>query len=337
MLNNLWIDNISRSKAMLECINVDISYDTSFEDVELLRTEMEKFVRHPDNARDFQPEFTIGVTGVNNLDKLSLSIAIQHKSNWHNDDVRATRRSKFMCALALALKKVPIYGPGGGGEALGAPGNPSYSVTVTDDWAATSRDKVAQEKDGARMVPAQRPEDEQEALERDAKAAAEFNHRPVVPETAGQWEALREERLSAQQPLSPQLSEAAEERRRSRDIEVMRTDLLKRASTRGRRRAGESLPSLTTMDSPTTGGPIDRTQSGRSPRLETFDEEAATGNPSSYYDLNRAQSNAAASGAGLQPSGSVPLQNMPPQQPRPGPPQPRGQGQGWNDPTAGQR
>lgn len=316
---------------MLECIDVDISYDTTFEDVELLRREMEKFVRHPDNARDFQSDFDIGVTGVGNLDKLSLSIAIQHKSNWHNDAVRSTRRSKFMCALALALKKVPIYGPGGGYEALGAPGNPSYAVTVTDDWAAMSRDKAGQDKDAARLVPAERPADEQEALQRDAQAAAELNNKPVVPETAGQWEAMREERLSSQQPLSPQISEAAEERRRSRDLDVLRTDLLKRASTRGRRRQGESLPSLATMDS-NTGAPLDPTQSGRSPRLETFDEEAATGMPSSYYDLNRAQSNTGAS-VGLQQGHQ--LQDLPSQQRRQGPQ--GGQSQGWNDPSKGQR
>lgn len=319
VLNNLWIDNVSRSKAMLECISVDISYDTSFEDVELLRLEMEKFVRHPDNARDFQSDFSIGVTGVGNLDKLSLSIAIKHKSNWHNDSVRATRRSKFMCALALALKRVPIHGPGGGGEALGGPTNPSYSVAVTDNWASASRDSAAKNKDAARMVPAERPEDEQEALEQEGKAAAAFNSRPAVPETVTQWEMMREERLSAQQPLSPQVSEAATERRRSRDIEIMKTDLLKRASTRGRRRAGESLPSLADQESGAQLGP---SASVRSPRLDTFDEEAATGMPSSYYELNRARSTGGASTTGLQPQQSRvhPLQSSPSQRrQQPGP------------------
>ncbi|TQS32788.1 hypothetical protein Golomagni_06887, partial [Golovinomyces magnicellulatus] len=131
-LNNLWIDNISRSKAMLECINLDVSFDTSFEDIELLRLEMERFVRSPDNSRDFMPDFHISVSSVNSLDMMSLCITIKHKSNWHNDGVRATRRSKFMCALAVALKKIPIYGPGGGSDALGGPANPTYSVSVTD-------------------------------------------------------------------------------------------------------------------------------------------------------------------------------------------------------------
>ena len=107
-LNNLWIENVTRSKAMKEVIDLNVSFDTSFEDIELLRQEMEAFVRHPDNARDFMPDLVIGVGGINDLDKLTLKIAMKHKSNWHNEAVRATRRSKFMCALALAVKKVPI-------------------------------------------------------------------------------------------------------------------------------------------------------------------------------------------------------------------------------------
>lgn len=312
---------------MLECLTVNISFDTSFEDIELLRLEMEKFVRHPDNSRDFQPDFSVGVTGVNDLDKLSLSIAIQHKSNWHNDAVRATRRSKFMCALALALKKVPIYGPGGGYEALGAPGNPSYAVTVSDSWAATSRGDAAKAKDALRMYPVTKPADENEAFEQERQAAAGINNRPVVPETVGLWEEVREgvheDRLST-------AHEQAEDRRRSRDIEAVRSDLLKRASTRGRRRAGESLPSLS-MDAGSGAG-LAPTQSARSPHspLETFDEEAATGMPSTYYDINRSRSNGGGSTTGLQqpPHG---IGRTPSQQRR------QGQSQGWEGPPPAQR
>jgi len=153
VLNTLWIENVSRSKAMKEGIDINVSYDTSFEEIELLRLEMENFVRAPENSRDFQQDIAIGVGGVGDLDKLQLKIAIKHKSNWHNDAVRATRRSKFICALTQALKKVPIYAPGGGGEALGGPTNPTYSVSVSDAEAATARDKAAQEKDAARLVP----------------------------------------------------------------------------------------------------------------------------------------------------------------------------------------
>ncbi|CRK23730.1 hypothetical protein BN1708_018057, partial [Verticillium longisporum] len=115
---------------MKEVITIHISYDTSFEDIETLRHEMEAFVRHSDNSRDFQPDVAMGVSSVGDLDKLALDVVIKHKSNWHNEIVRATRRSKFMCALVLSLKKVPIYAPGGGSEALGGPTNPTYSVSV---------------------------------------------------------------------------------------------------------------------------------------------------------------------------------------------------------------
>jgi hypothetical protein len=54
---------VTRSKAMKEIIDINVSYDTSFEDLELLRGEMEKFVRLPENARDFQPDVLITVAG----------------------------------------------------------------------------------------------------------------------------------------------------------------------------------------------------------------------------------------------------------------------------------
>lgn len=40
VLNNLWVENVSRSTAMKEQLDMFISFDTSLEDIELLRTEM---------------------------------------------------------------------------------------------------------------------------------------------------------------------------------------------------------------------------------------------------------------------------------------------------------
>ena len=274
-LNNLWIDNISRSKAMVECIEVAVSYDTSFEDIELLRLEMEKFVRHPDNSRDFQPDFGISVGSVGNLDKLTLQISIQHKSNWHNGVVRGTRRSKFMCALAMALKKVPIYGPGGGAEALGGPTNPSYSVAVTNDWAATSRDDAAKAKEAGRMMPTAQGQTEDEAEDAEKQAMAELNTpMPLDPLTT--WDS-RDDRSSN--------TRGSQDRRRSRDIESVRTELLKKESQRGRRRAGEGLQTLSPTDSHAQGY-------SNSLRLQSFDEEAQTGIPARFYSVNRGNSNA---------------------------------------------
>lgn len=258
VLNNLWIENVTRSRAMREFIDVNVSYDTTFEDIELLRLEMEKFVRAPENNRDFQPDLTIGVAGVGNLDKLMLKIAIKHKSNWHNEAVRAARRSKFMCALTLALKKVPIYTPGGGYEPLGGVNNPSYSVAVSDDTAATRRKEAAQSKDALRMVPtsAMSASDEE-------KAAQDLNTQSAVAGIVDDWMYNRDDNIAAKRERR--------ESRRSNDVDSVRQEILKRASTRGRRRAGEGLPPTALME---TGPGVSLTQA--SPRSSNFDEEAQT-------------------------------------------------------------
>ncbi|PHH74010.1 hypothetical protein CDD82_5161 [Ophiocordyceps australis] len=267
-LNTLWIENISRSKAMVETIELDVSYDTTFEDIELLRGEMEGFVRSPENSRDFQPDFNISVGGVGDLDKMTLYISIKHKSNWHNEKVRAKRRSKFMCALALALKKIPIYGPGGGGETLGGPTNPTYSVAVSNDFASTARDEASKKKDAARMVPTKDNQTEEEMFQAEKQAILGLVARPTAVETESIWSGHNTEEQSG-----PQRSSSVNTRR-SQEVGSL---LLSRSSTRGRRKAGETLQHhLTHESSAAPSSPYVQ-------RLETFDEEAQTDMPSSYY------------------------------------------------------
>ncbi|KAJ2994269.1 hypothetical protein NUW58_g1599 [Xylaria curta] len=267
VLNNLWIENVTRSKAMKEVIDVNVSFDTSFEDIELLRVEIENFVRSPDNSRDFQPDFSIGIGGVGDLDKLNLKIAIKHKSNWHNDAVRATRRSKFICALALALKKVPINAPGGGSEALGGPTNPSYSVSVTDAEAAAARDKSDKDKDAARLVPKNPPSAESEAA-----AAQGFNTLDPLTAVQEEWGYNRDD------DTADDSQRRSIDRVRSNDVESSRSGVRKTSSQRGGlRKAGESVPS--------------EAPAGRTPSLQVtqytgpYDEEAQLGetNPFTAY------------------------------------------------------
>lgn len=243
VLNNLWIENLSRSKAMKETVEVNVSYDTSFEDVELLRLEMEKFVRHSDNSRDFQQDLVIGIGGVGDLDKLTLKVVMKHKSNWHNESVRATRRSKFMCALALALKKIPIYGPGGGAEAaLGSSDNPAYSVAVDDGYASSARDKAEKAADAARLVPVLKRSDTgrpQHVSEQ--QAVAELNMRPPLAGLDSTFGYERDEDGNIDNRNQPR--DPSEDRVRNQNLEQVRADLVKRHSTRGRRRAGEGVPS----------------------------------------------------------------------------------------------
>ncbi|RMJ19524.1 hypothetical protein BHE90_008225 [Fusarium euwallaceae] len=317
-LNNIWIENISRSKAMHETIEVNVSFDTSFEDIELLRSEMEKFVRQPENARDFQPNLSISVGGVGDLDKLLLYVTIAHKSNWHNDSVRASRRSKFMCALALALKKVPVNGPGGGGEPLGGPTNPSYSVAVTDDFASKSRADADKAKDEARMVPASKQEHTEES---ETQAMHDFNSRPPAA-GVGAWDNSDNHTLGSN-----------EDHHRSKDIEALRTDL-KRESTRGRRKAGEGVPQLSLETAPRPS--ISMTQPSPRSMRSPFDEEAETGMGATPYHSNLSAgpsqgsqgyqpfSGGASSSSHIQTNVQNPLQSarsQPPQGPPPqGPP-----------------
>jgi hypothetical protein len=265
-LNNLWIENVTRSKAMKEIIDINVSYDTSFEDLELLRGEMEKFVRLPENARDFQPDVLITVAGCGDLDKLMLKVYIKHKSNWHNESVRAARRSKFMCALTLALKRIPIYNPGGGGEALGGPTNPTYSVSVDDQYAIEARTKADEAKAAGRMVPPNPVRSDSTSNQHDvdhveAKAAEHLNTRDPLQDMVEDW--------GYDQTLNSR--DASAERKRSHDIETIRSDLkLTRETTRGRRKPGEALPP-TPLGENVPGVSLSQYQSNRT---RSFDVEA---------------------------------------------------------------
>jgi len=61
---------------MREQVHLFVSFDTSFEDLDLLKKEMTNFVRDKDNARDFQPDIDIEVLGVAEMNKIGLQIEI---------------------------------------------------------------------------------------------------------------------------------------------------------------------------------------------------------------------------------------------------------------------
>lgn len=112
VLNTISIDNFSRAAAMREKISVEVAFDTSMAEVQLLKDEMEQFVRDKENSRDFQQDVDIEVVGLGAMDKLELTVTLCHKSNWAIEHVRAARRSRFMCALVAAVRKIPIRAPG---------------------------------------------------------------------------------------------------------------------------------------------------------------------------------------------------------------------------------
>jgi hypothetical protein len=159
VLNSLWVENITRSKAMREQVSVFCSFDTSFEDINALKQEMIAFVNDPANNRDFHPHIEIEVASIAEMNKLELRVEVLHKSNWSNETLRTARRSRFMCALVLGLRKVPIAGPAGSDAALGSADKPTWSVAVPPADAVAAYKKFSEDKDAKRLHPLNKPED----------------------------------------------------------------------------------------------------------------------------------------------------------------------------------
>jgi hypothetical protein len=187
VLNTLWIDNITRSKAMREQISIFCDFATSFDDISLLKKELQTFVLDKENNRDFQPDVEIEVLSIAEMNKMELRVEIRHKSNWANESIRSARRSKFMCALVMALRRVPIYGPGGGDPPLGTTNRPSFSVSLDPETAQARLDAAAAAKDAKRLVPtapAPVPESNQSAFSTGVQpeylAAQNLNSRNVA-------------------------------------------------------------------------------------------------------------------------------------------------------------
>ena len=240
VLNSLWIDNVSRSKAMRERVLIYVDFGTSFGDLDLLKKEMTNFVQDKDNTRDFQPDLDIEVTGVAEMNKMEVQIEIRHKSNWANEAIRATRRSKFMCALVQALRKVPINGPAGGGPVAGDKANPTYSVAISDEVARSNRDQFDDKADKKRLAPLKDSNKSGAGLlglkattntgtttSSDAKEASAVDHliqRKVAVDPEDVLDHERELQMNKQ---------------RSNDVEDVR-NILRRESTVGRRRAART-------------------------------------------------------------------------------------------------
>lgn len=168
---------------MREQLLIYISFDLSLEDMQLLKNEMKAFVNDKDNSRDFQPDVDMEIIGISEINKLDLKVEIRHKSNWANETVRAARRSKFMCALVLTLRKVPINAPGGGSAALGSADQPTYSVSVSDQEAAARREEFKKSQDAKRLFPTMKTGPNSDKPSRDMSTEADsFNpHDSATP------------------------------------------------------------------------------------------------------------------------------------------------------------
>ncbi|PVH91214.1 hypothetical protein DM02DRAFT_664237 [Periconia macrospinosa] len=142
VLNNLWIGNISRSRVMGEQMRISLAFDTSFEDIDVLKGEMTKFLREPNSHRYFCPDLAVDVIGIAETDKLELRVQIQYKGNFSDEAMRLSQRCRFMRALVSALRSIPLHGPGGGDAVLGSAERPTWSVSVSPAEARAAREKL---------------------------------------------------------------------------------------------------------------------------------------------------------------------------------------------------
>jgi hypothetical protein len=65
---------------MREQVSVFCAFETTSQDIDLLKLEMLNFVRDPANNREFYPEIDIEVLSIAEMNKLELGIEIRHKS-----------------------------------------------------------------------------------------------------------------------------------------------------------------------------------------------------------------------------------------------------------------
>jgi len=145
------IENVSKSGLGREQIDLGIDFDTSFKDIQYLRTELSNFLSRNENCRDFRPYLDIRVNSIQDMQKIQLQCSFWHKSNWSNEQLRAARSSKFLCELIRAVRKIPISKPGGTRAKSGEEGKPSYVVTVSEDEAAAKRAAEKKKQQEKRM------------------------------------------------------------------------------------------------------------------------------------------------------------------------------------------
>ncbi|GLB37046.1 putative mechanosensitive ion channel [Lyophyllum shimeji] len=119
VLNTKFIQNIRRSPQMSETFTFDVSYATTFEDLEKLREKMLEFVKA--ERRDYQPAFDVAVKDFPEQEKMTLTADIKYKSNCQLGALKSKRRNKWICALKTALAELHIYGPKGDPDAVPDP------------------------------------------------------------------------------------------------------------------------------------------------------------------------------------------------------------------------
>jgi small-conductance mechanosensitive channel len=105
--NTLWIENISRSRAMKERLKLSVAATTSNDDILALRGELQKFVTAEENRRDFQPEFG---TYFAQHQMCSTNVSNRHRAHQRGRP-QATRSASGDQAQVQLLQRTPPLHP----------------------------------------------------------------------------------------------------------------------------------------------------------------------------------------------------------------------------------
>lgn len=148
-----------------------------------------------------------------------------------------------MCALVVALRKVPINGPAGGDAALGSADKPTWSVAVPPAEAIAAYQKYKDGADAKRLVPLNKPEDDSDkgkstgtdylGVGSEGNAIYSLNNRKPGLDT------IRDDTWDARGDDVSTIGRPSMDDRRP-DLDEVR-GLLRKASSAGKRKGGATL------------------------------------------------------------------------------------------------
>ncbi|RKP25044.1 Mechanosensitive ion channel-domain-containing protein, partial [Syncephalis pseudoplumigaleata] len=107
VLASKFIHNIRRSQNMSETIEIQVDFYTPHEKINELARRLEHYLE-TQMARDFVPKLTINLNSIDNTNRLTLTMFIEHKSNWQDGGRRWTRRTQFMMALKELMLELDL-------------------------------------------------------------------------------------------------------------------------------------------------------------------------------------------------------------------------------------
>ncbi|KAL0072385.1 hypothetical protein AAF712_000148 [Marasmius tenuissimus] len=119
VLNDLFILNMRRSPQLTETFTFEVAYDTTFEQLEQLRSKMFYFVQS--QRRDYLPSFDVNVVDFPEQKSMKLSADIKYKSSSQQSALKTKRRNRWIIQLKTTLAELGIYGPSGNPDSTPAP------------------------------------------------------------------------------------------------------------------------------------------------------------------------------------------------------------------------